>query len=207
MSLAPVAIYLASQSPRRRELLLQIGVNHTVLSVSVPESPQAGENPVDYVQRLAGEKSRAGVAALIAKGAPILPVLGADTIVVCDGAILEKPRDQAQAAAMLRLLSDRSHQVLTAVALSNETRTEVIISTTEVTFRRLSDNEIDAYWHSGEPQDKAGGYGIQGLGAVFTSELRGSYSGVVGLPIEACVTLLHNFGVPWWQSIKDQTHE
>lgn len=206
MILAP-HLYLASQSPRRRELLHQIGVCHTVVNVAVAEFPQANESPRDYVQRLAAEKSRAGVCALGERALPLLPVLGADTLVVCDGLIMEKPCNADDCASMLRRLSGRNHQVLTAVALSDTDRTEVMLSVTEVTFRPLSEAEISAYWQTGEPQDKAGGYGIQGLGAVFVQELHGSYSGVVGLPIEATVELLRIFGVPWWQSVKDHPHE
>lgn len=200
-------LYLASQSPRRRELLRQIGVNHEVLSVTVTEQPQAQESAQDYVQRLALEKACAGSLRLSTGSLTPAPVLGADTIVVCKGKILEKPRDQAHAAVMLRELSGRTHEVMTAVAIADETRHDVTLSITEVSFRQLSDTEIVAYWHTGEPQDKAGGYGIQGLGAVFVRELRGSYTGVVGLPLEATTDLLQSFGVPWWQPLEGQPHE
>ncbi len=200
-------LYLASRSPRRRELLNQIGVNHSVLQVDVPEMPLAGERPEEYVQRLAQEKSLAGVTVMQALGLPELPVLGADTIVVCDGAILEKPQDKAHAREMLKQLSGRTHQVMTAVALTNREASHSKLSVTEVEFRSLSDDEINDYWASGEPCDKAGAYAIQGLGAVFVSSLRGSYSGVVGLPIEATVELMQIFGVPWWQPVKDQLDE
>lgn len=196
-------LYLASQSPRRRELLDQIGVAHAVLRVAVPESPASGESAADYVQRLASEKSRAGVTVLNALGLPPLPVLGADTIVVCDDEIMEKPRDESHCSAMLRRLSGRQHQVMTAVAITSATDSKLLVSSTDVYFRSLSDDEITAYWKTGEPCDKAGGYAIQGLGAVFVSELRGSYSGVVGLPIEATIELLQTFGVPWWQPVKE----
>ena len=200
-------LYLASQSPRRRELLRQIGVNHEVLSVAVTEQPQAQESAQDYVQRLAREKACAGVSRLSMESLTSAPVLGADTIVVCAGEILEKPRDQIHAATMLRALSGQTHQVMTAVAIADEMRHEVILSTTEVSFRPLSDAEIAAYWQTGEPQDKAGGYAIQGLGAVFVRELRGSYTGVVGLPLEATMDLLQSFGVPWWQPREGQPYE
>lgn len=200
-------LYLASQSPRRRELLRQIGVDHEVLSVAVTEQPLAQESAQDYVQRLAREKACAGVSRLSMESLKSAPVLGADTIVVCAGEILEKPRDQIHAATMLRALSGQTHQVMTAVAIADETRHEVLLSTTEVSFRPLSDAEIAAYWRTGEPQDKAGGYAIQGLGAVFVRELRGSYTGVVGLPLEATMDLLQSFGVPWWQPREGQPHE
>lgn len=200
-------LYLASQSPRRRELLRQIGVDHEVLSVAVTEQPLAQESAQDYVQRLAREKACAGVSRLSMESLKSAPVLGADTIVVCAGEILEKPRDQIHAATMLRALAGQTHQVMTAVAIADETRHEVLLSTTEVSFRPLSDAEIAAYWRTGEPQDKAGGYAIQGLGAVFVRELRGSYTGVVGLPLEATMDLLQSFGVPWWQPREGQPHE
>lgn len=200
-------LYLASQSPRRRELLRQIGVDHEVLSVAVTEQPLAQESAQDYVQRLAREKACAGVSRLSMESLKSAPVLGADTIVVCAGEILEKPRDQIHAATTLRALSGQTHQVMTAVAIADETRHEVLLSTTEVSFRPLSDAEIAAYWRTGEPQDKAGGYAIQGLGAVFVRELRGSYTGVVGLPLEATMDLLQSFGVPWWQPREGQPHE
>ena len=191
-------LYLASQSPRRRELLRQIGVRHEVIAASIPEQPAIGENAHDYVQRLAREKAAAGYQGLLQQQLPIAPVLGADTLGLLDGEILEKPRDQAHAQRMLRQLSGRTHQVITAVALHSSTRQALRVSTTDVTFRELTDEEIATYWSTGEPQDKAGSYAIQGLGAVFVKEIRGSYSCVVGLPIEATLELLQEFNVPWW---------
>lgn len=191
-------LYLASQSPRRRELLCQIGVRHAVISASIPEQPAPGETALDYVQRLAREKAAAGFARLLKQQLPIAPVLGADTLGLLDGAILEKPRDQIHAQQMLRQLSGRTHQVITAVALHSDKQQALRVSTTDVTFRALSDAEIATYWETGEPQDKAGSYAIQGLGAVFVNEIRGSYSAVVGLPIEATCELLKEFGIPWW---------
>jgi len=198
-----VDIYLASQSPRRREILRQIGVRHAVIQAAVAEVPESTESALDYVQRLAREKAAAGFAALIQQSLPLAPVLGADTLGSLDGHILEKPRDQAHAAAMLRQLSGRTHQVITAVSLCSGDHQQVQTSITHVTFRELSDAEIEAYWHTGEPQDKAGGYAIQGLGAVFVKEIRGSYSGVVGLPIETTCALLREFGVEWWQPVAE----
>lgn len=191
-------LYLASQSPRRRELLRQIGVRHAVISASIPEQPAAAETALDYVQRLAREKAAAGFAQLLQQKLPIAPVLGADTLGLLDGEILEKPSDQVHAQRMLRQLSGRTHQVITAVALHSQTQQALRVCITDVTFRELSDAEIAAYWKTGEPQDKAGSYAIQGLGAVFVKEIRGSYSGVVGLPIEVTLELLQEFGVPWW---------
>lgn len=189
-------LYLASQSPRRRELLAQIGVKHAVVRASVPEHPAPGEPALDYVQRLAREKAIAGFAEL--QRLPAVPVLGADTLGVIDGEILEKPRDADHARAILLRLSGRTHEVITAVALYDGHRLGHRISVTNVSFRELSEREIAAYWETGEPHDKAGGYGIQGLGAVFVKAIQGSYSCVVGLPIEATCELLQEFNVPWW---------
>ncbi|QEY16281.1 septum formation inhibitor Maf [Cellvibrio sp. KY-GH-1] len=191
-------LYLASQSPRRRELLDQIGVMHSVVRVSVPEQMATGESALAYVQRLAREKAAAGFAELQQQKLPLAPVLGADTLGLIDGVVLEKPRDKAHARQILRQLSGRTHEVITAIALHSQTQQAQRLAVTRVTFRELSDAEIDAYWETGEPQDKAGGYGIQGLGAVFVKEIHGSYSCVVGLPIEATCELLREFRVPWW---------
>ncbi len=192
-------LYLASQSPRRHELLNQIGVRHLTVSASVPESRDPGESPADYVQRLAREKSLAGQETVRAQGLAERPVLGADTLVVCDGQVLEKPVDAEDGARMLRQLSGRSHEVMTAVALGLGDRLELAQAVTEVRFRPLSEEEIAAYWATGEPADKAGGYAIQGLGAVFVKAIAGSYSNVVGLPLETTLLLLDTFGVPWWR--------
>ncbi|WP_331344506.1 Maf family protein [Cellvibrio sp. UBA7661] len=191
-------LYLASQSPRRRELLQQIGVRHHVISASVPEQPAADETAMDYVQRLSREKAAAGYAQVVRQGLFPAPVLGADTLGLLDGIILEKPRDQTHAFHMLRQLSGRTHQVITAITLHSAGRQASRVSITDVTFRELADAEITAYWQTEEPQDKAGSYAIQGLGAVFVKEIRGSYSGVVGLPLEATCELLKEFSVPWW---------
>lgn len=196
------SLYLASQSPRRRELLQQIGVTYAVISATIPEQPAVGETALDYVQRLAREKAAAGFAQLVQRNLPLAPVLGADTIGLLDGAILEKPLNQIHAQKMLRELSGRTHQVITAVALHTAERQALRVTTTHVTFRALSDEEIAAYWKTGEPQDKAGGYAIQGLGAVFVQDIRGSYSCVVGLPLEATCELLREFRVPWWATVK-----
>jgi len=181
-------IYLASRSPRRRELLHQLGVRFEVLDLEVDESRDDGETAEALVQRLATAKAEAG-RRLLADG-DALPVLGADTIVVLDDAILGKPRDRGQARELLAGLSGRCHRVLSAVALASADGTAVRLSESRVCFRALSRREIEAYAASGEPLDKAGAYGIQGRAAAFVSELRGSYSGVVGLPLYETAELL-----------------
>ena len=173
-----MAVILASASPRRRELLAQIGIAHSVQGADIDESVHAGETPADYVVRMACAKARA----VRARGTA-LPVLAADTTVVIDGLILAKPQGRADALAMLGRLSGRTHQVLTAVALATAAGVAFRLSTSEVRMRRLSPEECAAYWDSGEPRDKAGGYAIQGRGALFIEHLCGSYSGVMGLPL------------------------
>lgn len=186
-------LYLASASPRRRELLRQMGVTYRLLRLAVDETPLAGESPHAYVARLALLKARTGCA-LLGRRRPA-PVLGADTAVVVDEAILGKPRDRADGLAMLARLSGREHRVLSAVALATPTRDAVRIQESRVRFRELSPAECLAYWDSGEPQDKAGGYGIQGRAAAFIVELHGSYSGVMGLPLFETAELLREFSV------------
>jgi len=184
------AIYLASASPRRRELLGQIGVRFHRLPVQVDEALRPGEGPGDYVQRLALAKARAGWDSLGDRRR--LPVLGADTAIALDDRILGKPADRQQALAMLKALSGRTHRVMSAVALVTEQAQEVRISESRVTFRTVSDGEARAYWASGEPVDKAGAYAIQGLGALFVSHLEGSSSGVMGLPLFETAELLRS---------------
>jgi septum formation protein len=185
-------LYLASRSPRRLELLGQLGLRPALVAADVDETPAPGERPKDYVQRIALAKARAGVAAL-AK-APARPVLAADTAVVVDERILGKPAGADDALAMLGLLSGRGHEVLTAVAVIGR-REQVRLSLSRVRFRDISPAEAAAYWASGEPGDKAGAYAIQGRGALFVAELRGSYSGVVGLPLFETAELLAAEGV------------
>lgn len=184
---------LASQSPRRREILSQIGVRYRVQSADIEERHTAQESPEQYVVRLAGSKAQ-----VVAERLPEVPVLGADTIGVCQGQILEKPLSPEHAKAMLLAMSNTTHQVISGVALVHEGRLETAVSITDVRFRQLTEAEIDEYWHTGEAQDKSGGYAIQGLGAVFVQSISGSYSNVVGLPIESLVPLLHSFAVPIW---------
>ncbi len=193
-----IALYLASQSPRRSELLTQVGFTFTVISADVNEDTIPNESAEDYVKRLAREKAIAGFS-MIKQQAKA--VLGSDTAVVSDGEILGKPENDDDAKRMLKLLSGNTHQVMTAVALAvgNDVTTSPelteVISVSEVTFKKLSDDEIERYIHSGECTDKAGSYAIQGLGAVFITHLSGSYSGVMGLPLYETVALLHKAGI------------
>lgn len=197
-------VYLASQSPRRRELLTQIGVQYQVLAIGVAEIQQPGESPEAYVRRLAADKSRAGWQWLqqqpASTGLPLRPVLGADTLIDLDAEVLEKPRDRDHALAMMARLSGRTHRVLTAVTLTDDRGTAIRLSSTEVTFRTVTEQEALRYWQTGEPQGKAGGYAIQGLGGVLVQHLSGSYSGVVGLPLHETRELLDDYGVPLWQA-------
>jgi len=192
-------LYLASKSPRRRELLAQIGVQYQTLDVQVVEARGEQETPTGYVSRLARAKSQAGYDALLARGLARKPVLGADTVVVLGSEVLEKPRGKAEGVAMLRALSGLTHEVVTALAVTFDGRQVLRVSVSEVRFRALSEDEIEGYWKTGEPQDKAGGYGIQGLAAVFVEHISGSYSGVVGLPLAEAQGLLSEFDVPCWQ--------
>ncbi|MET0117987.1 MAG: nucleoside triphosphate pyrophosphatase [Sedimenticola sp.] len=187
----PPTLYLASVSPRRRELLEQIGVDHTVVRVEIDEMPRQGESPAEYVIRLALEKARAGRASLDDNSAV---VLAADTAVVLDGEIMGKPKDREMAAGMLRRLSGHTHKVLTGIALIGSAERSRL-NVNRVSFRTLQESEIDAYWKSGEPRDKAGSYGIQGLGALFISHLEGSFSGVMGLPLYETAELLADAGI------------
>ncbi|AUG39153.1 septum formation inhibitor Maf [Pseudomonas chlororaphis] len=194
------SLYLASGSPRRRELLTQIGVPFTAISADIDETPFPDESPVAYVERLARDKAAAGYA-LIADDPSAACVLGADTAVVLDGRILGKPLDQADAQSMLMALSDREHEVLTAIAVLDGQRCESRVVRSLVRFRAIGDDEAARYWASGEPCDKAGGYGIQGLAAIFVAGLNGSYSAVVGLPVCETAELLGHFGIPCWQNL------
>ena len=178
-------LYLASQSPRRRELLAQIGVEHQVVRVDVDETPRPNEPAQDYVRRLAFAKARTGLALR-----PDGLVLGADTAVVLDGRILGKPDGAAHAMDMLLALAGREHRVLSGVALVARGHEAFRLSDSRVSFRQISAAEAAAYWASGEPADKAGGYAIQGRGAVFVAHLAGSYSGVMGLPLYETAQLL-----------------
>jgi septum formation protein len=190
-SAAPL-VTLASESPRRRELLAQIGVAHVVSAADIDETVRDGEAPADYVVRMACAKARA-----VRARSPRLPVLAADTTVVIDGLILAKPRDRADGLAMLARLSGRSHQVLTAVALAIASGISFRLSASDVRMRALTPEECAAYWESGEPRDKAGGYAIQGRGALYIEHLSGSFSGVMGLPLYETGQLLAAAGIRW----------
>lgn len=186
-------IYLASASPRRRELLEQIGVSFQVIRVDVDESPREAESPEDYVSRIALDKARYGWQSAGYQNKK--PVLGADTTMLIDHEILGKPVNQQHAIDMLMRLSGRRHRVMTAVALVDKDSEQVAVSSSFVTFRDLSKAECEAYWHTGEPVDKAGSYAIQGKAAMFVSKLEGSYSGVMGLPLYETAELLQNVAV------------
>ena len=193
-----IDLYLASQSPRRGELLTQIGISFAVLAVDVDETVKYNEIAGDYVFRLAKEKAAAGWSAAKQK---IKPVLGSDTAVVINGEILGKPENKDDAKRMLNLLSGKTHQVMTAVALatppknSQQPELSCVISVTDVTFKLLSNSEIKWYVGTGESDDKAGSYAIQGLAAAFITHLSGSYSGVMGLPLYETVELLNKAGI------------
>lgn len=189
-------IYLASASPRRHELLRQIGVQHRVRAVDLDEKRRPGERPGDYALRLAREKADA--AWLRFASAERRAVLAADTVVVLGEDILGKPRDRGEALAMLGKLSGRTHEVLTAVALRDSRGIDTRLNTSRVTIRALRGDEAMRYWHTGEPADKAGAYAVQGRGAVFIERLEGSYSGVMGLPLFETAELLSRAGVELW---------
>lgn len=190
-----VSVILASASPRRAELLRQIGLSFQVRPANIDETPEPGEPAGAYVERLAREKALA-----VAAGASSALVLGSDTSVVLDGRILGKPSTPEEAQEMLQQLSGNCHQVMTAVALARAGRCESRLVVTDVRFRRLSDGEIRAYIASGEPMDKAGSYGIQGLGGIFVENIGGSYSAVVGLPLLETANLLADAGYPVWKN-------
>lgn len=195
-------IYLASRSPRRRELLTQIGVRFDMLLFRAPpredavvdESCLPDEMPSDYVRRVALAKAGHGAKLILERQLPVRPLLAADTTLDLDGEIIGKPRDTQDAEHILSRLSGRTHRVLSAVAVSEGGRTEVALSVSEVRFRALDAQEIRRYVHSGEPMDKAGAYGIQGRAAMFVEEIRGSHSGIVGLPLCETALLLQKFG-------------
>lgn len=189
-------IYLASQSPRRRQLLQQLGVNFETLSVDVLERRKPDEAAADYVSRVAREKAQAGLASV--SGDPDRLVLGADTDVVIDDTVLGKPADAEEAYAMLNALSGRSHQVITSVWLVSHSRQAHSQVSTEVRFAAMSDAEIHAYIATGEPFGKAGAYAVQGKAAAFIAAIEGSFSAVMGLPLHETYTMLRNFRVALW---------
>jgi septum formation protein len=203
MSVIDKRIYLASRSPRRRELLKQIGVPFELLllredlrrGADVDETPLPEESPGVYVLRIAGAKAEMAVRQIAYRALPQKPVLAADTTVVFDGEIVGKPEDVEHAARILRALSGREHQVLTAVAIALRDRVETQISVSNVWFREIADAEIRRYCASGEPLDKAGAYAIQGRAGAFVTRISGSYSGIMGLPLAETVEMLQKFNV------------
>ena len=204
MALSDKRIYLASRSPRRRDLLRQIGVPYELLllredlkrGVDVDETPLPDESPGVYVLRIAREKAATAVRQIAYRGLPQKPVLAADTTVVFDGQVVGKPESAEHAARILRALSGREHQVLTAVAVALRDEVETQISVSSVWFRDLSDSEIRRYIASGEPLDKAGAYAIQGRAGAFVTRIAGSYSGIMGLPLAETAELLQKFEIP-----------
>lgn len=204
MAIIQPRIYLASQSPRRRELLKQIGINFEMLllrsspgrSMDVDEAPLPDELPEVYVRRVCQAKAEAGYSALRLRNLPPFPVLTADTTVALDGRILGKPENAEHAGEMLHALSGREHQVLSAVAVALGERVELALSVSTVRFAQLSEERIHAYLRTHEYADKAGGYAIQGHAGAFVEHLSGSYSGVMGLPLFETVQLLHQFDYP-----------
>ena len=188
------SLVLASASPRRSELLTQLGVGFCVKAQDIDESVGIDELPAMYVERLAREKARQAITNSDAS----VVILAADTTVVADGKILGKPESKAEGLAMLRLLSGSEHSVLTGIAVGDSSRLLSQVVETKVRFRALSEAEASRYWHTGEPLGKAGGYGIQGFAAAFVESLSGSHSNVVGLPLFEVASLLKEFGVPIW---------
>jgi septum formation protein len=186
-------VCLASVSPRRRELLAQIGVPHAVTGAHIDETAHPGESPRDYVARMARQK-----AVTVREKGEVLPVLAADTTVVLDDVIYGKPLDRADGIRMLARLSGRTHEVLTAVALADAHAVALRMSVSSVRFRTVTLEECAAYWETGEPHDKAGGYAVQGAAAVFIEALSGSYSGVMGLPLFETAELLRAAGIVYW---------
>ncbi len=197
-------IYLASKSPRRQKLLNQIAVQFTILDVPqqdpvhsdmVNEAVHSGENAYDYVSRIAREKAEYARQFLVTQNMPEHPVLTADTTVVMEGEIIGKPADKNEAAEILRRLSGKTHQVLTSVAVRNKEHLFQTVQTSDVTFALLTSRHINAYVDTGEPFDKAGGYGIQGLAGKFITHITGSYSGIMGLPLYETTVLLRKAGI------------
>ena len=193
----PNTIYLASASPRRREILVSLGFQPVLLTAEIDETALPGEAVADYVARMARQKNAAARQLAAQRGLALAqPLLSADTVVALDNAILGKPRDAAHARELLESLSGREHQVWTAVCVSLGGQTLEAAQRSDVRFKELSEQEIAAYIASGEPLDKAGAYGIQGIGGVFVAHLSGSFSGVMGLPVFETVQLLRQLGAP-----------
>ena len=206
MSVGDKRIYLASRSPRRRDLLKQIGVPFELLLLredlrrgpDVDETPLPDESPGVYVLRMAGAKVMPAVRQIAYRGLPQKPVLAADTAVIFDDRIIGKPQNAEEAARILRALSGREHQVLTAVALALRDKVETQISVSSVWFHELTDADIRRYVATGEPLDKAGAYAIQGRAGAFVTRIAGSYTGIMGLPLAETTELLKRFDIPLW---------
>jgi septum formation protein len=194
---APVQLYLASASPRRRDLMAAVGLRFRVIPVEVDESRQDGEAADAMALRLALAKARRGASAVRERGLPALPVIGADTCVVLGDDILGKPTDDGHARSMLQRLSGHTHEVVTAVAMVGDGKPATALSRSRVSFKVLGADELEAYVASGEPRGKAGGYAIQGRGSAFVQHLDGSFTGVVGLPMFELRTLLLCAGIDW----------
>ncbi len=194
------SVLLASSSPRRVSLLQQVGLMFETMSPDVDESLVAGEMPVNYVERLSKSKAAAG---LIHR--PTYVVIAADTVVALGDEVIGKPRDRANGIEMLMRLSGTTHRVLTGVTVASaaESRTKVVAS--DVSFRAVSDDEAYAYWHTKEPADKAGGYGLQGIGSIFVEKIHGSPSAVIGLPMLETELMLKHFGIDTWSGRVDRT--
>lgn len=197
-------LYLASQSPRRKELLESMGLQLKCCPADIDETASAGESPQNYVQRLALEKAKTAYAN-ISKPVKNIPCLGADTIVACNGELFGKPKNKQDAQRMWHAMSASQHQVLTAIAVvcevlnegSNELREQTALSLNQVSFKKVTDDEMDIYWQSGEPQDKAGAYGIQGRASAWIESIQGSYTGIMGLPLYETNEALKHYGLNW----------
>lgn len=187
-------LYLASASPRRRELLQQLGIVFEAIPSNLLEVRATGESPADYVVRVARDKAQYVAQLIKERGLPVYPVLGADTEVVLDGEILGKPRDRTHGLALLHRLAGCTHEVLSAICVVHRETELTALSTSRVTFSRLTESEIAQYWETGEPADKAGAYAIQGRAAAFVTHLEGSYSGVMGLPLHELSGILKKIG-------------
>lgn len=195
--MSPAPLILASASPRRRQLLSQIGIRFRLAPQHIDETRRAGETPETFALRMSREKAVAALTASALDNGAV--VLASDTVVVCDDEVLGKPKHKADGLRMLNLLSDREHRVLTAVTVATATREQSLMVDSRVRFRQIDRPEAERYWDTGEPVDKAGAYAIQGRAAVFVKSLSGSYSGVMGLPLFETAQLLDAFGIECWQ--------
>ena len=197
-------LILASASPRREKLLRQLGVNFVSEPQDIIEEKRIDESPEKFVKRMAEEKASSAFGKRKEKD---IVVVASDTIVVCDKRVLGKPKDKSDGIKMLLTLSNKTHRVLSAVTVANTLRYKSTVSETSVSFREISEIEAECYWDSGEPEGKAGGYAIQGCGAVFVQSINGSYSGVMGLPLFQTAQLLSEFGIHSWQSASEKSNE